>query len=64
MPKQTKTTKRLRWESGTVTATFKKAYINADGDIGRVVVMVGNSLVELTFPQANALANEIIRRCK
>lgn len=58
-----KTTKRLRFESGPVNAVFKKGYINTDGDIGRVIVSAGNSLVELTFPQAVALANEIIRRC-
>lgn len=56
--------KVAKFESGPVTAAFKKAYINTDGDLGRVAVWAGNSLVEMTFPQAIALANEIIRRCK
>ena len=58
-----KINKHHRFESGPVNASFKKSYINTDGDIGRVVVSAGNSLVEMTYPQAVALANEILRRC-
>lgn len=53
-----------KFESGPINAVFNKGYINADGDIGRLIVSCGNSLVELTFPQAVALANEILRNCQ
>lgn len=60
---ESKTTKRLRWESGPISLVVKKAYINADGDIGRATLKVGEQTIDLTFPQARALAQELARRC-
>jgi hypothetical protein len=56
-----------KFEAGNVLVYFKKTAIATTGDIGEVTLREGhdnNKYVVLTFPQAVALANEILRRCQ
>lgn len=51
-------------KSGILTLKTKKAYINPDGDIGLAKINVGDQTIYLTYPQANKLGEELIRRCQ
>jgi hypothetical protein len=56
-----------KFEAGPVLAFFKKAAISTNGDIGEVTLREGHDndkYLVLTYPQAVALANEILKRCQ
>lgn len=66
--------KKLKAEKGAVYAVsemkvdtlnvlFKKSALAPNGDLGEVRLWTGGAEVQLTYPQAVSLANEIIRRC-
>lgn len=52
------------FEAGSMDVQFKRAAIATSGDVGQVRLAVGDQMVEMTYAQALAFAQEVMKRCQ